>query len=199
MGDLGEKIPKAKIDEAGREDVRPYSLDEAIALTKVEVANDPGSAEANEKRRAVLEHIKAQRQPLAVKAAAAFSDAPVTVAIDFDGTLTKKQEPFDSKTAGKPRKKIVKLARLLKEKGCRIIVWTVRGDVRLVKKWCEENRVPCDHVNENPDQPPDSSGKIYADVYLDDKAVNAEDADAAVIAVLDRVGPLLAAREEAHT
>ncbi len=240
LGDLGDKIPNAKIDEIGRTQVRPYSLDEALKLAALEQVTDPTLVQANAKRKAVLEHIKAQRSPLMVKSAhyrklcsqcdkviascrcmsgpkeieygvcaacggggdaektAAFEDAPVTVCVDFDGTLAKKQTPFNIKTAGGPRKRIVRLVRLLKKKGCRIIVWTVRGNTRLVRRWCKANRVPVDFINTNPDQPPDSSGKLYADVYLDDKAVNAEDADAAVRAVLDRVGPLLAAREDAH-
>lgn len=126
--------------------------------------------------------------------AASFEDAPVTVCVDFDGTLAKAQTPFNPKTAGKPRRRVVRLVRLLKEKGCRVIVWTVRGDAKVVKRWLKENRVPYDFINENPDQPPGSSGKLYADVYLDDKAVNAQDAEAAVRDVLERVAPLLAER-----
>lgn len=295
VGDLGEKIPKAKIDEVGRKGVRPYTIDEAIALTEKEGVTDPELVASNKKRKAILEHIRAMRTPPVEKVAhyrklcskcdkviascrctgpakdieyglcrdcggdgdgwdkkadllpgGAGDDkpdadfdrkelaegtehetehttdkaiareiakdhltedshyyekeaaAPVTVAIDFDGTLSKKQTPFNPKTAGKPRKAIVRLARMLKDKGCRIIVWTVRDNDRLVRKWCKKYGAPCDHINENPDQPPDSSGKIYADVYLDDKAVNAEDASAAITAVLDRVGPLLAERESPH-
>ncbi len=127
---------------------------------------------------------------------AAVEDAPVTVCVDFDGTLAKIQKPFDAKTAGRPRRRIVALVRLLKEKGCRIIIWTVRGDSRLLKRWLKKYHVPYDFINENPDQPPNSSGKLYADVYLDDKAVNAEDATAATREVLERVAPLLAEREQ---
>lgn len=121
---------------------------------------------------------------------------PVTVCIDLDGTLARKQVPFDPKTIGRPRRKFVRLARLLKEKGCRVVVWTVRGDGRLVKRWLRRHRVPYDFVNENPDQPPGSSGKLYADVYVDDKAVNAEDAAAAIRETLERVAPLLADRDD---
>lgn len=191
-GDLGEKIPDAKVDDLGRKDVRPYAIDEALRLAASDAVTDPVLVQANKNRKAVLEHLKALRAP-AVKSAG-FADAPVTVCVDFDGTLAKAQTPFDAKTAGRPRRRIVRLVRLLKEKGCRIIVWTVRDNARLLKRWLKENRVPYDFINENPDQPPDSSGKLYADVYLDDKAVNAQDADAAVRGVLDRVAPLLSER-----
>lgn len=229
-GDLGEKIPNAKVDDLGRKEVRPYAIDDALRLAALDAVTDPVLVQANKNRKAVLEHLKALRTP-AEKTAhyvvmcpecdkvvrqcrctgrkevsyetckacggekeAAAEDAPVTVCVDFDGTLAKVQRPFDPKTAGKPRRRIVRLVRLLKEQGCRIVVWTVRGNKRLLRRWLKENKVPYDFVNENPDQPPDSSGKVYADVYLDDKAVNAEDADAAVKAVLERVAPLLAER-----
>ena len=237
MGDLGEKIPNAKIDEVGRTQVRPYSLDEALKLAVMEKTTDPTIVAANAKRKAVLEHIKAQRSPLLVKSAhyrelcskcdkviascrcmggaknityslckdcggeekkASAEDAPVTVCVDLDGTLAKKEVPFSNKSIGKPRKQIRGLVRLLKKKGCRVIIWTVRGNKRLVKKWLRENAVPYDFLNENPDQPPDASGKLYADVYLDDKAVNAEDAASAIRTVLERIAPLLAGRDATH-
>jgi 8-oxo-dGTP pyrophosphatase MutT (NUDIX family) len=194
-GDLGEKIPGAKVDDLGRKDVRPYAIDEALRLAALDAVTDPVLVQANKNRKAVLEHLKALRVP-AVKAAG-FEDAPVTVCVDFDGTLAKVQKPFDPATVGKPRRRVVRLVRLLKEKGCRVIVWTVRGDTKVVGRWLRRNRVPYDYINTNPDQPPGSSGKLYADVYLDDKAVNAEDADAAVTAVLERVAPLLAERSNA--
>lgn len=235
MGDLGTKVPNAKIDETGRSDVRPYTIDEAIALADKEKTTDETIAQANLKRKAVLEHIRSQRQPLLVKSAhymekcekcdkvisscrcrgpkevryglckdcggekeASFEDAPVTICVDLDGTLAKKEVPFSNKTIGKVRGKIKTLVKLLKKKGCRIIVWTVRGNKRLVRRWLRENRIPHDFINTNPDQPPDASGKLYADVYLDDKAVNAEDAAAAIRTVLERVAPLLAEREKSH-
>lgn len=237
VGDLGEKIPDAVLDEANRTQVRPYGLDEAIRLAVADKVTDPVLVAANAKRKAVLEHIKAQRSPLMVKSAhykklcskcdkvisscrcmsktkeiqyglckecggtekeAAFEDAPVTVCVDLDGTLAKKEVPFSNKTIGKPRKKIRTLVRLLKKRKCRIIVWTVRGDTKLVKKWLREHAVPYDFINENPDQPPGASGKLYADVYLDDKAVSAEDADAAIRTVLERIAPLLAERTKSH-
>ncbi len=96
-----------------------------------------------------------------------------TVAIDLDGTLAEKMEPFDADKIGKPRAKVVKWAKKFKKLGARIIVFTVRGNKQQVLDWCEQYDVPVDYVNENPSQPEGSSGKVFADVYIDDKAINA--------------------------
>ena len=61
--------------------------------------------------------------------------------------------------------------------GARIIIFTVRGDKDLVADWLDDHDVPYDHINENPDQPEDASGKILADAYLDDRAFSARDED----------------------
>lgn len=100
---------------------------------------------------------------------------PFTVAVDVDGTLAKKQEPFNPDTFGEPRKDVVEWVRKFKEAGARIIAFTVRGDNAKTKAWLKENDIPHDYVNENPDQPKGSSGKVIADVYWDDRGYNALD------------------------
>jgi len=100
---------------------------------------------------------------------------PFTIAVDLDGTLAEQEEPFNRETIGKPREHAVEWTRLFHKAGARIIIFTVRGSTELVKAWLDENDVPYDYVNENPDQPPDSSGKVFADVYWDDRAFNAVD------------------------
>jgi len=40
--------------------------------------------------------------------------------------------------------------------------------------WCKEHNVPIDAVNENP-WVAFGKRKIYADIYVDDRAVNADD------------------------
>lgn len=95
---------------------------------------------------------------------------PPTVAVDLDGTLAKHYDKYDKNSIPSPRPGAKKALEKLKEKGVRIIIYTVRGDSDLVKDWCDEHQIPYDHVNENPDQPADSSSKMYADVYIDDRA-----------------------------
>jgi len=57
--------------------------------------------------------------------------------------------------------------------GYKLIINTVRGDDKLVRRWLDDNDIEFDHINFNPDQPADASDKILADVYIDDRAVDA--------------------------
>lgn len=138
---------------------------------------------------------------------AADDAAPFTVAVDLDGTLAEKEQPFSVKTIGGPITKAIEWVRLFHKAGARIIIFTVRGTTDLVEAWLKEHAVPYDYVNENPDQPEGSSGKVIADVYWDDRALNAEDPDEhgpeilrRVSAGKERVGArdLLASMEEGN-
>jgi len=100
-----------------------------------------------------------------------------TVACDLDGTLAHAEEPFNPKTIGEPRKNALKAMTAFRKAGARLIIFTVRGDTELVKGWLEKHKIPFDYINENPDQPPDSSGKVFAHLYWDDRGVNAKDDD----------------------
>jgi len=99
---------------------------------------------------------------------------PFTVAVDLDGTLAEKEEPFSADSIGMPIEEAVEWVKKFKKAGARIIIFTVRGDNELTKDWLDEHEIPYDFINENPDQPKGSSGKVFADVYWDDKAYNAE-------------------------
>lgn len=125
-----------------------------------------------------------------VKRGADEHDHPFTIAIDLDGTLAEQEVPFDVDSIGEPRTKAVRWARRFHRSGARIIIFTVRGDTELVKDWLDEHDVPYDFVNENPDQPEGSSGKIFADIYYDDRAFNAVDPD--------EHGPEILRRVKAH-
>jgi hypothetical protein len=105
------------------------------------------------------------------------ADHPFTIAVDFDGTLAEAQVPFDPQTCGEPREAALRWVRLFHENGARIIIFTVRGNTKPVEAWLKKHDVPFDFINENPDQPPGSSGKVYADAYWDDRAYNAVDPD----------------------
>jgi inorganic pyrophosphatase len=114
-------------------------------------------------------------------------DRPFYIAVDLDGTLAEKMEPFDAKKIGEPRENAKYWLDKFREAGAKIIIFTVRGDDKLVKAWLDKHDLPWDYINENPDQPPDSSGKVYADCYLDDRGINAEDLDAGAEEVLRRI------------
>jgi len=92
-----------------------------------------------------------------------------TIAVDLDGTLAQELEHFDPDKIGPPihnaKKVMVKVQAL---EVC-IVINTCRGDVELVREWLQEHDIPFNYINENPNQPDDSSDKIMADRYWDNK------------------------------
>lgn len=112
---------------------------------------------------------------------------PFTVAVDLDGTLAKKEEPFSSETIGEPIPGAIAWVKKFHDAGARIIIFTVRSTSKTLKDWLKTNKVPYDYINENPDQPAGSSGKVLADVYYDDRAVDATDHSKSGPEVLGRI------------
>jgi len=102
-----------------------------------------------------------------------FAKKAPTLAVDLDGTLAKHYDSYDEKTIPAPRPSAKLALEKFKEMGCRIIINTVRGDRKLVKSWLDEHDIPHDYINENPDQPDGTSDKIIADLYIDDRGVDA--------------------------
>lgn len=97
-----------------------------------------------------------------------------SVAVDLDGTLAKDLPDFDPAKVGDPRPGAKKWMEQLRATGAAIIIYTCRGDKDVVAAWLKKHDIPYDHINENPEQPPNTSDKLYADVYFDNRAVNAE-------------------------
>lgn len=95
-------------------------------------------------------------------------------AVDFDGTLCADKFP----KIGAPNMALIN--RLIKRriKGNKIIIWTCRVDERLVEavEWCKKFGLEFDAVNANLPEIISywgkESRKVFADVYIDDKAVN---------------------------
>lgn len=96
------------------------------------------------------------------------------VAVDVDGTLAQHYDEFDPEVIPPPRRGAKREMERVKDVGATIIINTVRGDNDVTKDWLEEHDIPFDHINHNPDQPEGASDKLMADVYLDDKAVPAD-------------------------
>lgn len=94
-------------------------------------------------------------------------------AIDFDGTLAETRFP---QIIG-PRKKTIAAVKLLKAQGHKIILWTSRDgeDLKNAVEWCQKQGLVFDSVNEPlPEQLArwgNNTRKIYADVYIDDRAL----------------------------
>lgn len=94
-----------------------------------------------------------------------------TICVDMDGVIAK-YDGWKGKTHfGEPEDGAKESLEELKEKGWTIIIYTTRGDNKLISKYLEENEIPFDFINKNPDQPKGSSHKPISDVYLDDRAI----------------------------
>lgn len=93
-----------------------------------------------------------------------------TLAVDLDGTLAKKKD-HHTKEILDPHPDAKSVMKEIEDLGVTIIINTVRGDKKQIKTWLEKHDIPFNHINHNPDQPEDSSGKIIADEYWDDRAV----------------------------
>lgn len=96
------------------------------------------------------------------------------IAVDFDGTLCENAFP----EIGKPKHEVIDFVRechtLL---DATVILWTCRTDKALEEavEWCTLHGIPIDLINENTEAIKEEFGgdprKIYADKYLDDKAL----------------------------
>ena len=99
------------------------------------------------------------------------------VAVDFDGTLCASSWP----DIGAPNVPLIGALREAKANGARLILWTCRTGEQLsaAVDWCRRFRLEFDAVNDNLAESKEAFGgdgrKIYADVYLDDKAVTPEE------------------------
>lgn len=100
-------------------------------------------------------------------------------AIDFDNTLAYTRFP----EIVAPNKKMVAFAKALKAQGHKTILWTSRVGEELTAavEWCRQQGVTFDSVNEPlPEQIKrwgNDTRKIYADFYIDDKAINVSEAE----------------------
>lgn len=98
----------------------------------------------------------------------------LTLCIDFDGTIVSDAFPH----IGKINQTTVELIKEAYNKGHLIIIWTARSYEyeEQARKFLNENNIPYHYINENPEDEFYKKGlqgrKIYADYYLDDKAIN---------------------------
>lgn len=95
-------------------------------------------------------------------------------AIDFDGTLCENNFP----EIGSPNYSLIYHLIKRKKQGNKLILWTCRCGDRLKEAvaWCKTLGLEFDAVNENIPEIIEHWGgdgrKVFADVYIDDKAVN---------------------------
>lgn len=99
------------------------------------------------------------------------------IAVDFDGTIAADCFP----EIGEPMLFAVESLKALKNQGNKLILWTCRTDLPERKylteavEFCRELGIEFDAVNDNVQDAPfidkGNCRKVYADFYIDDKAL----------------------------
>ncbi len=88
----------------------------------------------------------------------------LVIAYDFDNTV------FDFHSKGTTYHNVIELLKNLKQIGCWMICFTANQDDDFIKKYCNDNLIPLDTINENPSFFKSKSKKIYFNALLDDRA-----------------------------
>lgn len=109
-------------------------------------------------------------------------------AVDFDNTLAVTRFP----EIVEPKAKVVAAVKMLKANGHKIILWTSRTgkDLEAAVEWCQEQGIVFDAVNGLlPEQIKrwGDTRKVYADFYIDDKAMTVEALESIMDQVVDIV------------
>ncbi len=95
------------------------------------------------------------------------------IAVDFDGTVVSHRYPKIGELKEGAKEALV----AFHEAGHKIIIWTCRTgqQERDVRSFLQENGIPFDTIN-NPIMGADmGTRKVFADMYIDDKAVQFDD------------------------
>ncbi len=104
---------------------------------------------------------------------------PTYIAVDFDGTLSLNGNfPF----TGTPNIRLMnKLKNLHAQGNVVIIIWTCRaedGHLLMVEQFLHDHGFDIyKYINNNPEVPFVCSRKIFADIYIDDRAIHVDDLD----------------------
>lgn len=119
------------------------------------------------------------------------------IAVDFDGTLCVDRFP----EIGEPKSTVISFIRRQAAAGAKIILHTCRENgtrrnlLDEAVEWCAAQGVPLFAVNENPDSPypaqygTPKSRKVYADLYIDDRATGPEKIEAEEAEEIPPPGP----------
>jgi hydroxymethylpyrimidine pyrophosphatase-like HAD family hydrolase len=97
---------------------------------------------------------------------------PKTVAFDLDGTVLEYDEGMaEADQFGSPIPGMVSEMRKLWKDGWKIIIWTCRPRSQEMVDHLNNHRIPFHEINVNTSMF-HASPKIYADVYVDDRAIS---------------------------
>jgi len=94
----------------------------------------------------------------------------IIVAVDFDDTISPWK--FKSKQDLEELDRTINLIKIARETGAYIVIFTACNQERYpeIQEYCEKLRLPIDAININPiDVPYGKNGKIYANIFLDDR------------------------------
>lgn len=86
------------------------------------------------------------------------------IGYDFDGTV------HDFHKVGDTYPRVIKLLQNLKSIGCKVMCWTAYEDLDYVKKYLEENNIPCDGINCDAIPLKWKTRKPFYSALLDDRA-----------------------------
>ena len=86
------------------------------------------------------------------------------VAVDFDDTL------YDFHKTGGSYEMVRQLVRDLHTLNCVIQIWTGNDDIEFITKFLNDNNIPFHSINEDAPFGPQGQRKMYANVYIDDRA-----------------------------
>jgi hypothetical protein len=101
----------------------------------------------------------------------------ITIAVDFDGTLCEDRYP----EIGEPKTQVIESVKRMTRNGARVILHTCRSGLLLdaATVFCVRHGIKLYAVNCNPENEeefgePPWRHKMYADYYIDDRAVTPE-------------------------
>ncbi len=93
------------------------------------------------------------------------------IVFDFDGVCATYDGWKGPDVFGDPIEATAVLVKHLQEKGLACILWTTRKDTPALRKWLGTNGFNFDSVNSCDHNPPDTSMKPIAELYIDDRGL----------------------------
>jgi len=93
------------------------------------------------------------------------------LAVDLDGTLLKYSGWKGETEFGEPIPGVKEVLQQVRDAGWAIVIWTIRNQPEALSAHLNKHNIPFDYINQNPYGPPRTGPKIFADVYLDDRAI----------------------------
>ena len=115
-----------------------------------------------------------------------------TLAVDFDGTIAHYRGYAGRGVFLDPIPGAAEALRSLKARGWSIVVFTCRTEEEELRAYLEAHDIPFDAINVGLDPSMECSGKVFADIYLDDRAVTFREWSSAPGAVEERYRELAA-------